>query len=284
MSVDSIQVGYYINGDINTAVVENYRLDNALPAGSLGYHYFTTTLSRANAPYTSICAFVNVPDDNNPTNDSTCSIRMGYHDAIADTVFIEHTSSTQARVQLQARNIGILGGSSIVKAYLVVDGNWSSPIQQDFNWTYDEPNPKYINYMTFTQTIPRKDNKNYNVVGFIKYEDDYNLSNDTTYVWKVVGLIGLEDEVEVKDEFTLDQNIPNPFENNTKIPFYLPNSGTVRFFIMDNLGKLIYSEKKEYPQGSNSIEFNAQNLPQGIYYYTMEFDGKRKSKKMIIAK
>ena len=284
MSVDSIQVGYYINGDINTAVVENYRLDNALPAGSLGYHYFTTTLSRANAPYTSICAFVNVPDDNNPTNDSTCTIRMGYHDAIADTVFIEHTSSTQARVQLRARNIGTLGGPSIVKAYLVVDGNWSSPIQQDFNWTYDEPNPKYINFMTFTQTIPRKDNKNYNVIGFIKYEDDYNLSNDTTYVWKVVGLIGLEDEVEVKDEFTLDQNIPNPFENNTKIPFYLPNSGTVRFFIMDNLGKLIYSENKEYPQGSNSIEFNAQNLPQGIYYYTMEFDGQRKSKKMIIAK
>ncbi len=284
MSVDSIQVGYYINGEINTAVIENYRLNNALPAGSLGYHYFNTTLPRANAPYTSICAFVNVPGDNNPLNDSTCVLRIGYHDAIADTVFIEHTSSTQARVQLRARNIGTLGGPSIVKAYLVVDGNWSSPIQQDFNWTYDEPNPKYINYMTFTQTIPRKDNKNYNVIGFIKYEDDYNLSNDTTYVWKVVGLIGLEDEVEVKDEFTLDQNIPNPFENNTKIPFYLPNSGTVRFFIMDNLGKLIYSENKEYPQGSNSIEFNAQNLPQGIYYYTMEFDGKRKSKKMIIAK
>ena len=284
VSVDNIQVGYYINGDINTAVIENYRLNNAIPAASLGYHYFNATLPRANAPYTSICAFVNVPGDNNPLNDSTCVLRMGYHDAIADTVFIEHTSSTQARVQLQARNVGTLGGPSIVKAYLVVDGNWSSPIQQDFNWTYDEPNPKYINYMTFTQTIPRKDNKNYNVVGFIKYEDDYNLSNDTTYVWKVVGLIGLEDEVEIKDEFTLDQNIPNPFENNTKIPFYLPNSGTVRFFIMDNLGKLIYSENKEYPQGSNSIEFNAQNLPQGIYYYTMEFDGNRKSKKMIIAK
>lgn len=283
VGIANIEVGYYINGDPSTTVLETYRLGNALPAGALGYHYFAATLPRANAPYSSICAFVNVPGDNNPSNDTTCHITMGYLDAIADTIYIEHTSNVECRVQLRARNVGTLGGPSTVKAYLVVDGDWSSPIYQEFAWGNDEPDHNFINFMTFDARIPRKDNRIYDVVAWIKYKNDYNLSNDTTDTYKVVGYIGLDGEIEPLDEFELGQNIPNPFNKSTKIPFQIPTPGKVRLVIMDNLGKLIYSENKHYESGEHYLEFNAGRLPQGVYYYTMEYDGIRKTKKMIIA-
>ena len=52
MGISAIKVGYYINGDISTRVEETYRQGVTLPAGQLGYHYFTKKLPRENAPYT----------------------------------------------------------------------------------------------------------------------------------------------------------------------------------------------------------------------------------------
>ncbi|MDD4529624.1 MAG: T9SS type A sorting domain-containing protein, partial [Bacteroidales bacterium] len=112
---------------------------------------------------------------------------------------------------------------------------------------------------------------------------DANRSNDTTMIMKITDVIGLEPEVEI-NEFTLEQNVPNPLNNSTKITFNLPNGGNTRFFIINNLGKLIINENKFYSEGKHLIELNDLNLPQGVYYYMMEFEGKRITKKMIIAR
>lgn len=284
IGIDSITVGYYINGDLSTAVEETYRINSIVPSGTQGHHYFKTTLPRSNAPYSSICGFVRINNDKNPLNDTTCTLYIGERDATADTIFVEHNSSSDCKVQLRARNIGSLGGAMKVKAYLVVDDNWSSPIFQYFDWLYDEPNPKLINYMTFATRIPKKADRNYVLEGWIVYEYDKNRSNDTTNIVKVLDYVGLDGEVEAENTFVLEQNVPNPYTNSTKINFTLPSAGNTRFFVVNNMGQLVYNENKFYSEGKHEIVLKDLKLPQGMYYYTMEFEGKRQMKKMIVTK
>ena len=80
----------------------------------------------------------------------------------------------------------------------------------------------------------------------------------------------------------LDQNYPNPFDNTTRIDFYLPSSGSVRFFVMDELGRLVFQKVGEYGSGDNSIRYDAGDLTSGVYYYGIEKDGKRLMRRMVL--
>ena len=49
-------------------------------------------------------------------------------------------------------------------------------------------------------------------------------------------------------------------------------------------GQVIYTTTQEVEAGRNSVEFNTENLAAGIYFYTMDFNGQRLTKKMTIRK
>ncbi|HOM65115.1 MAG TPA: DUF4623 domain-containing protein [Ignavibacteriales bacterium] len=75
-------------------------------------------------------------------------------------------------------------------------------------------------------------------------------------------------EVKRKEEtnYVLEQNYPNPFNPSTKIRYYLPEDGNIKLEIYNINGQLVnilyngYKTKGEY-----ITEFNAENLPAGIY-------------------
>jgi len=85
--------------------------------------------------------------------------------------------------------------------------------------------------------------------------------------------------------FTLKQNYPNPFNSITKIEFGLTYVSRVKIEIFNIHGqkvlKLLDSEK---PAGYHIIEFNAIDLPGGIYFYRMQTDIFNDVKKMILIK
>ena len=80
----------------------------------------------------------------------------------------------------------------------------------------------------------------------------------------------------------LEQNYPNPFDGSTRIEFALPSSGSTRFFVTDVVGRLVYEENKEYSDGRHTINFKQGDLPAGVYYYGLEFNGQRRMHKMIV--
>ena len=49
-------------------------------------------------------------------------------------------------------------------------------------------------------------------------------------------------------------------------------------------GQVIYTTTQEVAAGHNSVEFNTESLAAGIYFYTMDFNGQRLTKKMTIRK
>ncbi len=96
---------------------------------------------------------------------------------------------------------------------------------------------------------------------------------------------GNEEETGSPYKFSLSQNYPNPFNPSTSIAFSIPKAGNVKITVFDILGKeaaiLVNSEMKE---GSYNINFNAEGLSSGIYFYRLESGNFTDVKKMILIK
>jgi|GEM_PF-3420288 len=84
----------------------------------------------------------------------------------------------------------------------------------------------------------------------------------------------------------LYQNYPNPFNPETKIKYSLPFESRVSLKIYDVLGRevveLIRNENES--AGNHEVEFNAQNLSSGIYFYKLSAGNYSEMKKMVVLK
>ncbi len=108
---------------------------------------------------------------------------------------------------------------------------------------------------------------------------------------------GITASEEIKDNFKLYQNYPNPFgrskpldNSTTVIKYSIPNTGknemrfsNVTIKIYDVLGREITTlVKKHLAPGNYSVRFNADNIKSGIYFYVMRAGNFTETKKMII--
>jgi len=86
-------------------------------------------------------------------------------------------------------------------------------------------------------------------------------------------------------EYSLSQNYPNPFNPSTEIKYTLSEYSFVTLKIYDMLGKevavLVNGNK---PAGNYSVEFNAVNLPSGVYIYKLTAGKFSSAKKLMLMK
>lgn len=93
------------------------------------------------------------------------------------------------------------------------------------------------------------------------------------------------DDPTLPGSFTLRQNYPNPFNPSTVISYTLPQSGHVSLRVYDMNGRLVRSlVDQQQAVGSYEIMFEAQDLASGVYVYTLDMGGQRKSLKMTFLK
>ncbi|MFA4924852.1 MAG: T9SS type A sorting domain-containing protein [Ignavibacteriaceae bacterium] len=89
----------------------------------------------------------------------------------------------------------------------------------------------------------------------------------------------------VKSEYYLFNNYPNPFNPVTTITFQLPKSGRVTLKVFDILGnevKTIINEQKE--MGKYTVQFDASSLASGMYVYQLRVNEYTSNKKMLLLK
>jgi hypothetical protein len=99
----------------------------------------------------------------------------------------------------------------------------------------------------------------------------------------IVGISSNTNEIPVK--FKLYNNYPNPFNPVTKIKFDLPNTSNVKLFVYDVLGREISRILDgELKAGKYEADFDASNLPSGVYFYRLITDGYNDTKKMLLIK
>jgi hypothetical protein len=85
--------------------------------------------------------------------------------------------------------------------------------------------------------------------------------------------------------FYLRQNYPNPFNPTTKISYSIPEASVVSLKIYDLLGKEISTLINEVKSAGNyEVNFDAEQLTSGIYFYKIEAGNYIEAKKMILMK
>lgn len=83
------------------------------------------------------------------------------------------------------------------------------------------------------------------------------------------------------DEYTLYQNSPNPFNEQTTILFDIPKDQKATITFTDVTGRIIKKITDEFKKGRNSIDVSFDNLTTGVIYYKLESGQYTQTKKMI---
>ena len=84
------------------------------------------------------------------------------------------------------------------------------------------------------------------------------------------------------NNFTLEQNTPNPFALTTLINFTSPRQENCQLTVYDILGAVVYSQSIAANTGRNTIQFSAANLPSGIYLYKLSNAKQTITRRMIV--
>ena len=106
------------------------------------------------------------------------------------------------------------------------------------------------------------------------------IDNDGTFKYSGVVEVGI-----APSSFTLSQNYPNPFNPSTKIKYSIPQSSKVVVKVFDMLGKEVTTLVNEEKQaGTYELTWNAQDMPSGVYTYSIKAGSYTAVKKMVLIK
>ncbi|HSL88881.1 MAG TPA: phosphodiester glycosidase family protein, partial [Ignavibacteriaceae bacterium] len=87
----------------------------------------------------------------------------------------------------------------------------------------------------------------------------------------------------IPEEFILYQNYPNPFNPSTKISWQSPVGSWQVLKVYDLLGKEITTLVNEFkPAGYYEVEFDASNIPSGVYFISLNTGNYHSTRKMML--
>ncbi|OGM91867.1 hypothetical protein A2755_00690 [Candidatus Wolfebacteria bacterium RIFCSPHIGHO2_01_FULL_48_22] len=118
----------------------------------------------------------------------------------------------------------------------------------------------------------------------IRYQYDYN---GTITIVDSFGdsITGVDDPTATPEKFALHQNYPNPFNPNTYIVYRIPYTGRIKITVYNVLGnEIVTLVNEEKPAGEYDIQFDASSLSSGTYFYTLETNEGKITKKMVLLK
>lgn len=132
----------------------------------------------------------------------------------------------------------------------------------------------------------------------VSYFDEYGMSissqnwikgcilNGVTYGDTNYHLVSLNQiSTIIPNDFSLSQNLPNPFNPVTRIDFDIPNSFFTKLIVYDQMGREIETlVNGRLAPGSYKYEWNAADYPSGVYFYKLMADEFVETKKMILIK
>jgi hypothetical protein len=108
--------------------------------------------------------------------------------------------------------------------------------------------------------------------------------------WEKIITVSVNPISSIAEDFRLHQNFPNPFNPSTTIRFSVPGSGKVLLNVYNSLGQYVSGlANTNVTAGIHSVDFNAQGLNSGVYFYTLTYSGANgiiytDSKKLLLIK
>lgn len=115
------------------------------------------------------------------------------------------------------------------------------------------------------------------------YNNAYLLVNEI--LTDTLFTVGINNNSNAVQSFTLHQNYPNPFNPATIINYKLPKSNFVSLKVFDIRGNEVASLVNEKQSAGNySVNFDGTNFPGGAYFYTLKAGQHEDTMKMLLIK
>ncbi len=109
---------------------------------------------------------------------------------------------------------------------------------------------------------------------------DTNATNDETCITLAyTNILGSDNT-----DFFLGQSMPNPARHKVIIPFSVKSDATVCFQMISPNGRIIVNEDIRAKTGDNKFEFDVSNIANGVYFYSIDYNGQKKTGKLLINK
>jgi hypothetical protein len=122
-------------------------------------------------------------------------------------------------------------------------------------------------------------NRHDNIIGVTNYN-----FNSIDFIQLEPSNTELEKNIELKD-YILFQNYPNPFNPKTNIKYSIVDKGFVSLKVYDVLGNEVSTlVNEEKLTGKHEVDFNANGLTSGVYYYKIQAGNYFETKKMVLIK
>lgn len=81
---------------------------------------------------------------------------------------------------------------------------------------------------------------------------------------------------------TLDQNIPNPFSNETRIGCFIPATAAKADLYIYNLSGVQLQQNEIIGKGKQTVTISRYSFEPGMYLYTLVIDGKEVDTKRMM--
>ena len=118
----------------------------------------------------------------------------------------------------------------------------------------------------------------------VSVNDGYSTINNTI-IFVYEGETAIDEYTVSSNEFSLDQNFPNPFNPTTSIRYSIPRKCNVLLTVVDISGREIAKlVDREQSSGKYKVKFNGEGLPSGIYFYQLKSDVFVDCKKFMLLK
>jgi hypothetical protein len=118
----------------------------------------------------------------------------------------------------------------------------------------------------------------------------YDYTNTTWYYTTATAMVSIDFSAQTGVEetvstMTLGQNIPNPSNGNTTVNYTLASTEDITFEITDMTGKLVQVIREGVrTAGSYAVNFNTNELSEGVYFYTLTNGTSKVTKSMVVTK
>jgi hypothetical protein len=181
-------------------------------------------------------------------------------------------------VELTSFTANLIGSSVVLK--------WETATEID-NYGFDIE--RCANYKNFERIGFIEGAGNSNSPKYYEFTDDY-VNGVLRYRLKQIdtdGQFAYSDIIEIEtptiETYELYQNNPNPFNPTTTIKYALPKESKVLLEVYNTLGQKVVTLIDEVKSaGYFSLEFNARNLPSGIFIYRLRAGDYIETKKMVL--
>jgi hypothetical protein len=138
------------------------------------------------------------------------------------------------------------------------------------NLVHDDGNYKSLNYLDIVPLLIKSTQEQQVIIEELKQQVQ-ELKGKTVYT-----------DV---DQSKLYQNNPNPFRGTTTFTYFIDESTNVSIAVIEIrniMGILQNTITLGVKSGLGKIEFNAENLPEGYYVYSLKVNGNLKDSKMLL--